>query len=218
MAMKTEKQESIELIGLLDSPFVRRVAVTLYEHNVAFQLRPLSVYKPQIEETNILMTAPMLILADGRRLIDSRAICDYLDRQYSHAGQHPIDANMLLEDEQCLALMILACEKVGQLWREVVYRDEQFRVPAIIERMRSQIRRSLVAADAFDFSRRSMRVRLFAAITVEFVSHYDHDALGGCDRLRSVYSELRDRPSIVASRFTEADISGWKSGSATPFE
>jgi glutathione S-transferase len=69
------------LIGQYDSPFVRRVAVTLNCYGLAFERRVLSVFTDfdAMLAINPLGKVPVLEFDDGERLFDSRAILDYLD-------------------------------------------------------------------------------------------------------------------------------------------
>jgi glutathione S-transferase len=69
------------LIGQYDSPFVRRVAVTMTLYGVAFEHRPWSVWADAeaLAKVNPLRRVPTLILDDGEVLIESGAILDALD-------------------------------------------------------------------------------------------------------------------------------------------
>src|SRR5258708_1943963 len=69
------------LIGMFDSPFVRRVAVTMNLLAIPFEHRNWSVGKDfdRVREFNPLGRVPTLVLADGESLIESAAILDYLD-------------------------------------------------------------------------------------------------------------------------------------------
>ena len=69
------------LIGQYDSPFVRRVAVTLHHYHMPFTRKPLSVFgdKKEVQAINPLLRVPILILEDGETLIDSNVIIDHLD-------------------------------------------------------------------------------------------------------------------------------------------
>lgn len=69
------------LIGHLDSPYVRRVAVTLHTYGIAFERRALSVFGDQAELRGInpLGKVPALQLDDGETLVDSYMIIDHLD-------------------------------------------------------------------------------------------------------------------------------------------
>jgi len=69
------------LLGQYDSPFVRRVAVTLHYYDLAFEHRPWSVWgdADEIARYNPLRRVPTLILEDGCALVETFAILDYVD-------------------------------------------------------------------------------------------------------------------------------------------
>ena len=71
------------LIGQYDSPFVRRVAIAMTLYGVAFRHRPWSTFGDgdKIAAYNPLRRAPTLILNDGRVIIESAYILDWLDEQ-----------------------------------------------------------------------------------------------------------------------------------------
>jgi glutathione S-transferase len=73
------------LVGQYDSPFVRRVAVVLHYYGVAFDRRVLSTFADfdTMLELGPLGKVPVLVLADGECLWDSRAILDFLHGQAS---------------------------------------------------------------------------------------------------------------------------------------
>ncbi|MCK1712600.1 MULTISPECIES: glutathione S-transferase family protein [unclassified Bradyrhizobium] len=69
------------LIGQYDSPFVRRVAISLRLYGLAFEHRPWSTFgdADKIAPYNPLRRVPTLVLDDGEALIESTIILDYLD-------------------------------------------------------------------------------------------------------------------------------------------
>ncbi|MGQ0483982.1 MAG: glutathione S-transferase family protein [Hyphomicrobiales bacterium] len=69
------------LVGQYDSPFVRRVAVTLHHYHMPFERNALSVFRnaKAMRKLNPLVRVPALILESGDVLIDSAAIVDHLD-------------------------------------------------------------------------------------------------------------------------------------------
>jgi glutathione S-transferase len=71
------------LVGQYDSPFVRRVAVTLYHYGMPFERNAISVFGnvKAMQKVNPLIRIPSLVLETGDILIDSSAIIDYLDEQ-----------------------------------------------------------------------------------------------------------------------------------------
>lgn len=75
------------LIGMFDSPFVRRVAISLARLDIPFEHRNWSVGRDaaRIREFNPLARVPTLVLDSGESLIESAMILDYLDQQAGDA-------------------------------------------------------------------------------------------------------------------------------------
>jgi glutathione S-transferase len=69
------------LVGQYDSPFVRRVAITLNVYGLPFKRNAMSVFSDaeEMAKINPIVRIPSLVLEDGGVLIDSGAIIDYLD-------------------------------------------------------------------------------------------------------------------------------------------
>ena len=69
------------LIGMFDSPFVRRVAVSMNLLGMPFEHRNWSVGKDfeLIRQFNPLGRVPTLVQPDGDTLVESAAILDFLD-------------------------------------------------------------------------------------------------------------------------------------------
>ncbi len=69
------------LIGMFDSPFVRRVAVALDLYGMAFEHKDWSVFRQadEISAYNPLRRVPTLVLDDGTVLVETLAILDTLD-------------------------------------------------------------------------------------------------------------------------------------------
>ncbi len=72
---------AITLIGHYDSPFVRRVGVSLHILGIPFERRLLSVFSnaDELRAYNPVGRVPALVLEDGEVLVDSAAILDHLD-------------------------------------------------------------------------------------------------------------------------------------------
>jgi glutathione S-transferase len=73
----------LSLVGQYDSPFVRRVAVSLTVLALPFERQPLSVFADAeaLRSRNPLGRVPALLIEDGECLIDSAAILDHLDQR-----------------------------------------------------------------------------------------------------------------------------------------
>lgn len=69
------------LIGMYDSPFVRRVAIAMRLYGIEYEHRPWSVFRDaeKVGRFNPLIRVPTLVLDDGETLTDSGAILDALD-------------------------------------------------------------------------------------------------------------------------------------------
>ena len=65
---------------MLDSPFVRRVAVTAQFLGIPYEHNPLSIFKgyDEFRGFNPLVKVPMIVCDDGEMLVDSTLIIDYL--------------------------------------------------------------------------------------------------------------------------------------------
>ena len=72
---------AIALIGHYDSPFVRRVGVSLHILGIPFERKLLSVFSnaDELRAYNPVGRVPALVLEDGAVLVDSAAILDHLD-------------------------------------------------------------------------------------------------------------------------------------------
>ena len=71
----------MQLIGMLDSPYVRRVAISMKLMGIAFEHRPVSVFRhfEAFRAVNPVVKAPTLVCDDGVALMDSTLILDYLE-------------------------------------------------------------------------------------------------------------------------------------------
>lgn len=140
------------LIGMFDSPFVRRVAVTLKLLELPFEHANWSVGKDfaRIREYNPLGRVPTLVLPNGEKLFESGAILDYLDELVGpgRALLPPTGPDR----RRALNLMAMAsgaAEKgVLQLY-ERVFRPEAKRHQPWLDRLRLQMSASLAAIDRY---------------------------------------------------------------------
>lgn len=137
------------LVGQFDSPFVRRVAVTLLHYHLRFERNRMSVFNPGMVEINPLMRVPSLVIDGGETLYDSNAIIDYLDELVGpRKALIPRDGDERRRLLQVLALATGAMEKAIA----VVY-ERQFHSPHGIAhewtvRCMAQLSGALVHLDA----------------------------------------------------------------------
>lgn len=116
-----ERESKMQLIGVLDSPYVRRVAISLQLLGLKFEHRPLSVFSAfdEFSAINPVVKAPTLVTDDGTMLIDSGLILSYAQ---ALAGlERCLWPRTLPKLAQALAvegLAMAACEKSVQIVHE----------------------------------------------------------------------------------------------------
>jgi glutathione S-transferase len=112
----------MKLIGMLDSPYVRRVAISLQLLGIHFEHQSLSVFRgyPQFQTINSVVKAPTLLCDDGVVLMDSTLILQYAEALAHPRSLLPFDLLALRRDLQLSGLALAACEKSVQ----IVYEQE----------------------------------------------------------------------------------------------
>jgi glutathione S-transferase len=134
------------LIGQYDSPFVRRVAVTLNHYHMPFTRNPLSVFgnKKEVQAINPLLRVPALILETGEVLVDSHAIIDHLDQMAgAPRALTPAHGPERRRVMQIVALATGTAEKVVQLYFERYFHDKKSVSADLDQRLSSQIEATL---------------------------------------------------------------------------
>jgi len=108
----------MKLVGMLDSPYVRRVAISLELYGVAFEHQALSVFSTfdEFSRINPVVKAPTLVLDDGTVLMDSGLILEYLEALVpADKKLLPQQTVALARDLQVIGLALAACEKTVQI-------------------------------------------------------------------------------------------------------
>lgn len=132
----------MKLIGMMDSPYVRRVAVSLELYGIEFESMPLSVFRSfeAFSRINPVVKAPTLVMDNGVQLMDSTLILQYFDAQ---AGAElkllPQEPGALASDLQILGVILAACEKAVQNIYEHNLRPAEKQHQPWIERVTQQL-------------------------------------------------------------------------------
>lgn len=132
----------MKLIGLFDSPYVRRVAVSMRLQGFAFEHVQLSVFRhvEEMRKINPLVKVPMLVLDNGEKLIDSSFILDYLDGEVSAERRLiPASGQARRQIQQHCAIALVAAEKSVQIAYETKYRPAEFTYAGWAERCNTQM-------------------------------------------------------------------------------
>jgi len=140
----------MKLIGMFDSPFVRRVAITLTHLEIPFEHANWSVGNDfeSIRKFSPLGRVPALVLDDGEVLIESSAILDHLDERVGPArALLPASGPSRRRALQLVAQAIGAAEKGRELVYERVMRPAEKRHEPWVARCLSQMHAALVDLD-----------------------------------------------------------------------
>jgi glutathione S-transferase len=132
----------MQLIGMLDSPYVRRVAISLAVLGLQFEHRSLSVFRhfDEFARINPTVKAPTLVADDGTVLIDSTLILDYLDHKVAPAERLlPQAPAARLQALGTIGFALAAAEKTVQIVYERNLRPDAFQYEPWVERVQKQL-------------------------------------------------------------------------------
>jgi glutathione S-transferase len=140
----------MQLIGMLDSPYVRRVAIALIAAKTPFIHRPISLFRhiDQFSKLNPLLKAPTLLTDDGAALMDSSVILDYLAGvEPSVAALTPSKPPQRLAAARATGLALTVMEKAVQRHYERMLRPAEGQHEPWIDRVMCQLTAGLSALD-----------------------------------------------------------------------
>jgi glutathione S-transferase len=138
----------MKLIGMLDSPFVRRVAISLLRLGLPFEHDPLSVFRTfaEFQRINPVVKAPTLVCDDGSVLMDSTLILQYAEA-VAQRTLWPTGLAALQRELRLTGFALAACEKSGQIIYERGLRPAEKVHAPWIERVSSQLRGAYAALE-----------------------------------------------------------------------
>jgi glutathione S-transferase len=131
----------MRLIGMLDSPYVRRVAVSLNFFGHPYAHDQVSVFRNYdlFSAINPVVKAPTFITEDGLTLMDSTLILEYLEaRAPSERSLVPMIEGFG-GSQRIIGLALAACEKSVQIVYERTLRPEEKQHEPWLERVRGQL-------------------------------------------------------------------------------
>lgn len=198
----------VQLVGYMDSPFVRRVAVSAQYLGVPYEHRELSIFRDfeEFRALNPLVKVPTLICDDGQALVDSTLIIDYLE---SVAGQSLMPAG---ESDRIRALNVIgtsmvAMEKVVQLIYETKQRPEELCYKPWVDRLEKQLfgalelmESAIGAGTSWLCGDRVTQADITAAISWRFVQHVvpERVAVGDYPGLDAFSARAEKTPEFAA--------------------
>jgi glutathione S-transferase len=198
------------LVGQYDSPYTRRVAISLKVLGIAYEHDTRSVFGDfdSMRTTNPLGRIPSLILDSGETLIDSAAILDHIDEMVGPArALIPPSGKPRRDALQRIALANGAVDKIGGgVNYETLIRPSQYRWPEWIERCKTQGLGALAALDALDWPDGPIdqaQITTVCAFDYIQVTIAALAPAGGYPRLEALADRLRRRPEFTSTSFSD---------------
>lgn len=152
----------MQLVGMLDSPYVRRVAISLKLLGIPFEHQSLSVFQnfEEFSHINPLVKAPTLICDDGEVLMDSTLILDYIEEvANSQKKLMPPSGSLRQHSLRLIGIALVACEKTVQIFYERNLRPTEKQHQPWIERVERQV------AAAYDLLEEAVTKRMSWLVT-----------------------------------------------------
>src|ERR1700761_6038462 len=131
----------MQLIGMLDSPYVRRVAVSLKVLGLPFDLDQVSVFRhfEKFSSINPVVKAPSFITDDGVVLMDSGLILEHIAHLAPRSLMPPDRASHEVALRQ-IGLALAACDKSVSILYERTQRPAEKQHQPWLDRVRGQLR------------------------------------------------------------------------------
>ncbi len=141
----------MRLIGMLDSPYVRRVAISLDTLGIPFAHEAVSVFSTfeRFQAINPVVKAPTLVCDDGEAIMDSSLILQFAEATLAGGRSlWPADPLEFQRDMRAVSLALAACEKSVQIVYEQNLRPPQARHEPWVVRVTGQLRAAYAGLEA----------------------------------------------------------------------
>lgn len=140
----------MRLIGMLDSPYVRRVAVSLNFMGLPYRNEQTSVFRhfDQFAAINPVVKAPTLVTDDGMVLMESTLILDYLEKLAPGKSLMPAALGDYARGQRLTGLALAACEKAVQIVYERNLRPAEKQHQPWLDRVSRQLNAAWGAVEA----------------------------------------------------------------------
>jgi glutathione S-transferase len=131
------------------SPFARKIRVLLLEKNAPHETELVDLWgHNDLKRTNPLGKVPVLKLDDGRVLVNSPLIADYVDGRFPGTRFIPADAEGRLEVRRWEALADGTMDAAVASFYEARFHDEQKRSQAWLDHQRGKLDSGFAALEA----------------------------------------------------------------------
>lgn len=133
----------MRLIGMLDSPYVRRVAISMKVMDLPFKHEAVSVFRhyDTFAAINPVVKAPSLVLDDGTVLMESQLILEYIERLAPPERLFtPGNDRDYARHQRIIGLALVAAEKTVHAYYESSQRPTDKKHQPWLDRIESQLR------------------------------------------------------------------------------
>lgn len=139
----------MRLIGMLDSPYVRRVAVSLNLLGLEYTHEAVSVFRDfdHFRSINPVVKAPTLVTDDGTVLMESSLILEHIER-IAPRSLMPKDRTAHTRVLRQIGLALAACEKSVSIIYERNLRPAEKRHQPWLDRVAGQLRLAYAGLEA----------------------------------------------------------------------
>ena len=168
----------MQLIGMLDSPYVRRVAVSLKVLGLAFDLDQVSVFRQfnRFASINPVVKAPSFVTGDGVVLMESSLILEHI-AHLAPRSLMPADRAGHETALRQIGLALAACDKTVSIIYERNLRPEEKQHQPWLDRVLGQLLTAYgalereVSPDWFT-GEELMQPQITCAVAWRFTQHY----------------------------------------------
>jgi len=140
----------MKLVGMMDSPYVRRAAISMSCLGISFEHQAVSVIRTfeEFRKINPVVKAPTLVLEDGELLMDSTLIIEYAEA-LARGGRTLMPADMAerVRALRRIGLGLAACEKTAQMIYELNLRPKEKQYAPWLKRVEGQLLAALAGLE-----------------------------------------------------------------------
>lgn len=169
----------MRLIGMLDSPYVRRVAVSLKIMGIPFSHESVSLFSQYkaFEAINPVVRAPTLVTDGGATLMESTLILDYLEHLVADDRRlTPIALDDYVRSQRLIGLALAACDKAVQMVYEFNLRPTEKQHQPWIDRVGKQLlaaldllEKEIGSCEKWIFNARPLQADISVAVAWRFI-------------------------------------------------
>ena len=195
----------MQLVGVANSPYFRRAAISLELLGIPFEVVP---YSPFIDvqalgELNPVMKVPTLVCDNGEQIMDSSLIIQYAETALSNKqALWPSDTAQLQTDFRVLSLALAALEKCLQIVYETRLRPETARHQQWLDRIQLQCKAAFAGLEQAitDNTERYISNDSQAGITAAIAWNFGSQVVAGeitaeiCPELAGLSAKMEEKP------------------------